>query len=97
MKNRNWFLYFVVITIPLFLGLCVWQSHRYNSLKLELDRLEQTQANWIDSNKRLIAGIAVLSSTERIENIAKNDLNLRKIRPEDVLQIRIEGGKGLDL
>jgi cell division protein FtsL len=59
-----------------------------------MDRLEQVQTEWLESNKRLIAGIAVLSSTERIEHIAVNDLNLRRIRPQDVLQITIEGGKG---
>jgi cell division protein FtsL len=51
----------------------------------------------MEANKRLITGIAVLSSPQRIEHIAVNDLNLKKIRPEDVLQIIIEGGKGHDL
>jgi cell division protein FtsL len=92
--KRNLLIYFFVITIPLLLALTVWQSHRYSSLKLELDRLEQVQADWVEGNKRLIASIAVLSSTERIEHIAKNDLRLRKIRPEDVLQIKLAGGKG---
>jgi len=91
--KRYIFIYFFVITIPLLLGLTVWQSHRYTSLKQELDRLEVVQADWVEGNKRLLAGIAVLSSTERIEHIANNDLNLRKIRPENVLQIKM-GGKG---
>jgi cell division protein FtsL len=91
---RHVFLYFVVISIPLFLGLVVWQSTRYNALRQELDRLEEAQADWVESNKRLIAGIAVLSSPERIEQIAEKDLQLRKIRPEDVLQVKIGGGKG---
>ena len=93
MLKRYLILYLAVITIPFFLGLAVWQSNRYLSLKLELDRLEQTQADWVEANKRLITGIAVLSSPQRIEHIAENDLNLRKIRPEDVLQIKIEGGR----
>ncbi|GHV94135.1 hypothetical protein AGMMS50293_04550 [Spirochaetia bacterium] len=92
--RRYFFLYFAVITIPLFLGLTVWQSNRYSGLKEELGRLEEAQADWVESNKRLIAGIAVLSSPERIEHIAEKDLGLHKIRPEDVLQVRIEGGKG---
>ena len=93
MLRRYLFLYLAVITIPLFLGLIVWQSNRYLDLKHELDRLEQTQADWVEANKRLITGIAVLSSSQRIEHIAENDLYLRKIRPEDVLQIKIEGGR----
>jgi cell division protein FtsL len=90
--GRYVFLYFAVITIPLFLALTVWQSVRYNALKQEMNRLEEAQADWVESNKRLIAGIAVLSSPERIENIAEKDLELRKIRPEDVLQVKIQGG-----
>ena len=94
MLRRYLFLYAAVISMPLFLGLAVWQSNRYMNLKLEMDRLEQTQADWVEANKRLITGIAVLSSPQRIEHIAENDLDLRKIRPEDVLQIKLTGGKG---
>ena len=94
MIKRYLFLYFMVISIPLFLGLIVWQSNRYQNLYRELNRLEQTQTEWLESNKRLIAGIAEYSSPERIEQIAKNQLDLRKIRPEYLLQVRIVGGKG---
>jgi cell division protein FtsL len=97
MLKRYLFFYFAVITIPLFLGLVVWQSERYYRLKKEVESLEQTQAEWVEANKRLITGIAVLSSPQRIEHIAINDLHLRKIRPQDVLQIKIGGGKGHDL
>jgi cell division protein FtsL len=92
--KRYVLLYGAVLTIPAFLALNAWQSNRYLSLKREIGRLEEEQAEQVESNKRLIAGIAVLSSSERIEHIAQNDLGLRKIRPEDVLQIQIEGGKG---
>jgi cell division protein FtsL len=92
--KRHWFLYFVVLTIPLFLGLNAWQSNRYISLRREVKRLEEAQGEWVESNKRLIAGIAVLSSPERIEYIARTDLGLRKIQPEAVLQIKIREGKG---
>jgi cell division protein FtsL len=92
--TRYLYLYFIVLTIPLFMGLIVWQSNRYANLRQEINRLEEAQADWVESNKRLIAGIAVLSSPERIEHIAQNELGLNKIKPEDVLQIKIEGGKG---
>lgn len=95
---RRVFFYVMVLTIPLFLGLVAWQASRYVSLEREIRRLEDAQAEWLESNKRLIAGIAVLSSSERIEFIAQRELGLDKIPPEDVLQIRIEGGgKGLGL
>jgi cell division protein FtsL len=40
-----------------------------------------------------MAGIAVLSSSERIEHIAQKDLGLNRIQPENVLLVTIEGGK----
>jgi cell division protein FtsL len=94
MIKRYLLLYFIVLTIPLCLGLLVWQSNRYQNLEKELERLEQTQTEWIESNKRLIAGIGEYSSPERIENIAKSQLDLQKIPPEYFLQVRIMGGKG---
>jgi cell division protein FtsL len=95
MIKRFLLLYFIVLTIPLFLGLLVWQSNRYQNLKKELVRLEQTQTEWVESNKRLIAAIGEYSSPERIENIAKSDLGLQKIPPEYFLQVKIMGGKEL--
>jgi cell division protein FtsL len=90
--KRQVLLYLTVISIPLFLGLVVWQSTRYTDLEREIARLETAQEEWVESNKRLIAGIAILSSSERIENIARNDPDLVRVKPEDILQIRIEEG-----
>ena len=87
-------LYFIAVTIPLFLGLLVWQSHRYQNLNHDLVRLEQAQTEWIESNKRLIASISEYSSAQRINYIAINQLNLRRLPPEHFLQVRITGGEG---
>ncbi|MDR2133992.1 MAG: septum formation initiator family protein [Treponema sp.] len=95
--KRYLFLYFMVLTIPLFLGFNAWQSNRYIGLQREIKRLEEAQAEWVESNRRLIAGIAVLSSPERIEHIARQDLGLSKKKPEDVLQVKIGEGKGRGL
>ena len=90
MIRRFFLLYFIVFTIPVFLGLTAWQSVRYSKLDKGLRRLEATQEDWVESNKKLAAGIAVLSSSARIEQIAVYDLGLSKMQPEDVLQVRIE-------
>jgi len=92
--KRYAFLYFFVLTIPFFLGVAVWQSVRYTELEKNVKRLEAVQEDWVNSNKKLIAAIAVLSSSLRIKQIAVNDLGLVKVRPEDVLQIRIDGQGG---
>jgi len=92
--KRYFLLYFMVLTIPLFLGLLVWQSNRYRDLNRELSHLEQWQEEWVESNKRLIAGIGEYTSPERIEELAKGQLGLQKIRPENLLQVNIVEGKG---
>jgi len=89
MLKRLIIFYAAVITIPLFLLLMVWQSARYQNLKKEIERLEVAQTEWLESNKRLAAEIAGDSSPQRIDGIARNMLFLRRIRPEDVLQIKI--------
>ncbi|HCC36905.1 MAG TPA: cell division protein FtsL [Treponema sp.] len=86
------FLYIAVLTIPMFLCLNAWQSTRYSGLQGEVKRLEEAQGDWVESNKRLIASISLLSSPERIEKIAQTELELSKIKPENVLQINLEGG-----
>lgn len=88
--KRYILLYFIALTIPLFLGLTAWQSARYSDLEKQTRRLEAAQEDWVESNKRLIADIAVLTSSEKVENAAVNDLGLTKIEPENVLQVWIE-------
>ncbi|MDR2070768.1 MAG: cell division protein FtsL [Treponema sp.] len=93
---RRIVLYVLTLTIPLCLAVVAWQSIRYTELTWEVERLESAQEEWVENNKRLIAGIAVLSSSERIENIAKKDLGLVKKQPEEILQIKIKGDSGKD-
>jgi hypothetical protein len=91
-KARTVLLYFLMATIPLFLGAAAWQSCRYAEMEKETVRLENIQEDWVSNNRRLIAGIALLSSPERIEMLARTGMGLTKKRPEEVLQIRITGG-----
>jgi cell division protein FtsL len=92
MIRRYALLYFLILCIPVFLGIVVWQSVQYAELDRNVRNLEAVQEDWVEGNRKLIAGIAVLSSSMRIEQIAVHDLGLTKIRPEDVLQVRIRGG-----
>lgn len=91
-KARIVLLYFLMATIPLFFGALVWQSYRYTELEKETVNLETVQEDWVAGNRRLIAGIARLSSAERIEGIVRDRMGLVKKQPEEVLQIRITGG-----
>jgi cell division protein FtsL len=95
MKNRL-LLYVLALSIPTVLGLQLWQSDRYARVEAELRSLERAQAEWLESNKRLIAGMAVLGSSERIERVATGDLGMSRIKPEAVLQVRVAPTGGLD-
>jgi cell division protein FtsL len=90
MLKRFFLLYFIVLTIPLFLGTIAWQSARYSDLERQTRRLEADQEKWVESNKHLIADIATLITSEKVERIAIKDLRLSKIQPENVLQVWIE-------
>ena len=90
MLRRCVLLYFIVFTIPLFLGITAWQSIRYSDLEKETRTLEAAQEKWVEDNKKLIADIAFLTSSDKVEKIAVNDLRLQKIKPENVLQVWIE-------
>jgi hypothetical protein len=87
-------LYFLALTLPLFLGVSIRQSGKYAALQREVRNLEVIQEEWIESNKRLIAGIALYSSPDLIERIAAEELGLIRKQPEEIVQIRIEGGQG---
>jgi cell division protein FtsL len=87
-------LYFLALTLPLFLGISIRQSRKYAALQREVRGLEVIQEEWVESNKRLIAGIALFSSPNRIEHIAAEELGLTRKQPEEILQIRIENSRG---
>jgi cell division protein FtsL len=65
----------VIVLLSLFF-LNVWQSFRYEYLKREVTALEEQQLEAFEENKRLIAGVAVLETPERIESIATEQLGL---------------------
>jgi len=91
--RKKVFLYIVVISIPLALGLVAWQSVRYRLLEREVEKLSGFQEELIVKNKNLLSDIAELSSPARLERIAKDDFGLEQKDPEDVLQVIIDPGK----
>ncbi|GAB1483828.1 hypothetical protein MASR2M78_26440 [Treponema sp.] len=95
MKKRI-LLYCFALSIPLMLGLSSYQTSRYAKVAAQLRSLEKEQREWVESNKRLIAGIAVLGSVSRIDRIAHDELGLKKVKPEMVLQVRLEPRRGTD-
>ena len=89
-KNVSVFL--LTIAIPFVLFASVWQSSRYARLEAEVQRLEREQYEIIIGNKRLVSGISVLSTPERIEKVAVEDLKMRKARPNEIMRIELKKG-----
>ena len=87
---RNVLLYLFAATIPLFLGLTAWQSVRYSTLETQTRTLETDQRELVESNDRLIAEIAALTSSGNVGSVASKNLKLAKVLPENVLQIWID-------
>ena len=65
------------------------QSSKYRELKKEVLELEKKQEKLIAENKKLITDISVLSSSDRIETIAENDLGMRKAETEEIVRVEM--------
>jgi cell division protein FtsL len=83
----------MTLAIPFFLFVSVWQTSRYTNLENEVRRLDKNQYEVIVLNKRLISGISVLSTPERIEKVALQDLKMRKAMPSEIMRIELKKGE----
>jgi len=77
-----------IASISLLLAAAVWQAGRYASLAAEARRLEALQEEWVQENRKLEAGIWVLSSRERAASLAKS-LGLVRASPERRLRVDV--------
>ncbi len=82
----------LALMIPAILFAMVWQSYRYSQLEREIARIEQEQYAIIEENRRMISGISVLSTPERISTVAVEDLDMRKAETKEILRISISRG-----
>lgn len=88
---------FAVLTVPLLLLATVRQTARFQTLRAEALRLEALQMDWIEQNRKLLTAISVLSARSRVDEAARDSLDLVPVRPEGILRIRIESaGSGID-
>ncbi len=83
----------LTLAIPLALFATVWQTSRYTALENEVSRMDKEQYEVITLNKRLISGISVLSTPERIERVAVQDLRMRKAFPSEIMRIELKKGE----
>mgnify|MGYP002857060073 CR=1 FL=1 len=85
------FLTLLALSIPLMLCLYALESKKYTNLKKEVTELEGRQEKLIEENKKLVSDIAVLSSADRIEKIAQEELGMHKAESEDIVRVEMTG------
>ena len=91
--TRYYALFFLMmLTIPLFLGINVWQSNECGMLRKAIHEIEMQQEDCVSGHKIVAGEIINLLTTDKLETEAQK-MGLHKMRHEDVLVI-IMGGKG---
>lgn len=83
----------LLCTVPALVFLNVWEVFRFEELKSTVRALEAEQKEWLEKNKRMITGIAVLNSPARIDMLAQEELKLEKTGVGDTIRILLPGRK----
>ena len=87
-KTKKGLILIIVLSVPAFLYINVWQTIRYEMVDSQIEVLESEQHAWVEENKKIIIGIEVLGSPARIDAIAAETAGLKKGR--DLNAIRID-------
>ena len=69
------------------------QAKKNTDLLREIKQLEVKEAKLIEENKKLVSDISVLTSAERIERIAEEELGMHKAESEDIVRVEMTGEK----
>ncbi len=83
----------LALGIPVLLYLYAIQARRYTDLERDLRNLERKQSELIEQNKKLVSDISVLSSADRIEKMAVEELGMHKAEAEDIVRVEMTGEK----
>lgn len=89
----NFIFCLLALSIPGLLFLSGIQSSKYRTLKNEVEILEKKQETLIEENKKLITAISVLSSSDRIQKIAEEDLGMRQAESEEIVRVGVPNKK----
>ena len=82
-----------VLLIPFMLFMYGFQAKRYSKLKIEIKALEQKQEKLIEENKKIVNEISILSSADRIEKMAVEELGMHKAQADDIVRVEMTGEK----
>lgn len=90
---KKTFICILALGIPALLCLYAIQAKKYTDLAKEVVELEKKQAELIEKNKRLVSDISVLSSADRIEKLAVEEMGMHKAEAEDIVRVEMTGEK----
>ena len=82
--------YLFAVLIPLLLIFETVEAHKYMRLEEEVELLEKKQVEIVEKNRLLISEISLLSSSDRIERIAENDLGMHRAKTEDIVRVELQ-------
>lgn len=77
---------FSAALVPLFLFLNIYQAYEYENLRKEVSRMEVEESEILEANKKLLTGIAILSSPSRILALAQKELDMKMPTSEQVIK-----------
>lgn len=86
---RTIFYIAMAVLIPGLLILNAVQAERYMKIEREVKELEKKQVQLVEENKKLITDISILSSAQRIGNIAENELEMHKAETEEIVRVEM--------
>ncbi len=92
--NRK-LLLFCAATLPVFLLAVVVQAIQFQELKRDVASKEREQYEWVEKNRKILAGVTVLRSPQRIEALAEKDLGLETVGADRTVKVRFQApGEG---
>lgn len=78
------------VTLPLFLMAVVLQAIQYQDLQREVASKEQQQLEWVEKNRKMLAGVTVLRSPQRIEALAAADPGLQSVGADRTVKVQFQ-------
>jgi len=85
-------LFWGAATLPLFLMAVVVQQITYQDVERAVAAQEKQQDVWLEKNRKLLAGVTVLRSPQRIEALAEQDSALRSVGADGSVKVRFGAG-----
>lgn len=79
----------VSFTVPLFLFMNVWQSHRYMIHSFEVKGLIRNQGMIVKKNKEYMNTVAELESPTRVVDLLDSKIALERIGGGEIIRIEI--------